>query len=144
MTPSELRAAAKKTALHLPTLIAWLDREQMLGRWDGKESGVQQDLRKFVQLANHILSTVRDDDDEAVTVEWCDSTSLPQISRYTGIRQYFIVAGVSIWSQENHEGGWATCELSRRDQSDFKYVAVTRGQVRDLCRALQIELKETP
>ncbi len=65
MTPSELRAAADDV---IRTYVT--DPEEM-----GIDIRPTITERKAIAIAQHVLATVRDDDDEPITQEWCELRS---------------------------------------------------------------------
>lgn len=94
-------------------------------------------------LADYALSTVREDDDELVTWEWCEAVGLSDSSitfrsqkRYEICRSVRIVFNACV-------GGWAPAELWVGGGEVHVVKNPTRGQVRRLCEALGIDLKDT-
>lgn len=84
-----------------------------------------------VTFARHILSTVRDDDDELVTYEWLCSTKKP-----------YLMSRKVTW---NFDGYTVSVNSSgaRLHCNHMPIVSVqTRGQFRSLCRGLGIVLEE--
>lgn len=80
-----------------------------------------------VYLADHILATVREDDDEVATYEWAKNT-LPLPSRMMYGRQYSGGKWIpEIISQLTH--GTSYCQLE---------IGSTRGQLRKLLEALGV------
>ena len=94
-------------------------------------------------LANHILATVHEDDDEPLTEEWlilhaglCDDNAYTLTSGSDSIDVTLIKQSAKEWSatwgdfENNCDGEWPV------------YIK-TRGQFRDLCRVLGITLSKT-
>ena len=84
-----------------------------------------------VKLMDHILSTVRDDDDEPVTYEWLSSIKKPYM------------ANRKIWWNLDGYTVSISSSCARFHCNHMPFASVqTRGQFRSLCRGLGIELKE--
>ena len=79
--------------------------------------------------ASHILATVRPDDDEPVNAAWSQDV-LGAVSVEVG-RNLFL-------------NKWAQVEYGSDNESDgvFNTTVKTRGEFRQLCRLLGVELKE--
>ena len=92
-------------------------------------SGMIEDSKR---LAEHILATVRDDDDEPVSEEWFRSVSTianifgPTI-HYQGRYLTWFEWGIGYYDN---------------DTDAVPVTTTTRGQFRALCKGLGIELKE--
>ena len=86
-----------------------------------------------VSMANHILATVREDDDEPYDKDWGRAVS----------------GGSCLYLGDNFSIDIAACDLEYEDRSDcggsFGYMSLsikTRGDFRTLCRLLSKKLKE--
>ncbi len=125
MTAKELRQAAEYTV----TMWDNHDSKRLVA---GDELFFNSDGEPDnVTFARHILSTVRDDDDELVTYEWLCSTKKP-----------YLMSRKVTW---NFDGYTVSVNSSgaRLHCNHMPIVSVqTRGQFRSLCKGLGIELKE--
>lgn len=126
MTPKELRAAAERYR-ELSSDVA----DALQGFMDSSEltTLLFRLAEATAPMQSHILATVRDDDDEPVTVEWY---------REAGFHNSFVDQS-SIVLQ-----GTVIVDVESLDATvcNGKPNLKTRGDVRKLCPALSIELKE--
>ena len=84
-----------------------------------------------ITVAEYILSTVRDDDDEPVAYEWLSSIKKP----YMANRKIW-------WNLDGYtvsiSSSWARFHCNHMPFASVQ----TRGQFRSLCRGLGIEMEE--
>lgn len=139
MTPKELRTAAE-LLLHSHSTDKFNDLTP------GYEEAADA-------VAEHVLATARDDDDEAVTVEWIsrywnwrsDGDGYGYAAKIWGVDQsddrgiepamQLLYEAESLWIEAYGTGGETLCLMEIKEFP-------TRGDVRKLCSALGIELKE--
>lgn len=91
------------------------------------------------KIAEHILSAVRPDDGEPVTVEWVDAET-PLVNRSTSpySRNYLIRGGVRLVASAK-PGGFKPCVLWCGSANEFCEIGTpTRGDVRSLLRGLRV------
>lgn len=113
MTAKELRQAAEYTV----TMWDNHDSKRLVA---GDELFFNSDGEPdSVTFARHILSTVRDDDDEPADRRWQGEAMMRSSANFGMCQTVY-----AIWDQVSKSGGQS------------------RGQFRSLCRGLGIELKE--
>lgn len=145
MNAKELRAAAQYFADH-----EHCECDHSVGIFNCIGCGVGR-------MASHILATVRDDDDEGVTDEWWRTLNVAWFASCDEGTEVccIVVHDDQDEDQENRclivradDGSFGFWEQSRKTQElhsphHGKYRKLkTRGDVRKLCLALGIELKE--
>ena len=98
----------------------------------GPDRSWLQTRRDDVRLAcaEHILSTVRDDDDEPVSEEWLEISCERKTART------FAVKSLEVFTRTKDV--WLCNPAAGEKYASIK----TRGQFRSLCRGLGVELKE--
>ena len=90
-------------------------------------------------LAQHILATVRQDDEDPVTVDDCEKLGLPNSSRSPYQRRYELAPGIRIIAQAC-PGGFNLCELWIGGGNDFRqFKSIRKGQLRHLLAGLGME-----
>lgn len=94
---------------------------------------------RIYDVCNHILATVRPDDDEPVTVEWVDAeTPLVNRSASPYQRNYLIRGGLRLVASAK-PGGFEPCVLWCGSANEFYEIGTpTRGEVRALLRGLRV------
>lgn len=85
-------------------------------------------------LATHVLATVRADDETTITPAWLESVGFRQAYK-VGTHEILDVAG-RFAVDANYGDTWL-------NQGRLVHIR-TRGQLRHLCSALSIELREAP
>lgn len=119
MKPSELRAVAEKCDAHIGDGLpdCWVPH--------------------VCALTDYILANVHADDDEPVTVEWCDEIGLSNSSQSPYQRRYVIFHSLRLVA-EACPGWFRECQLWVGSGVEFrKNEHTTRGQVRHLIAALK-------
>lgn len=92
-----------------------------------------------IASCDHILATVREDDDEPVTREWVDAET-PLVNRSTSpySRNYLIRGGVRLVASAK-PGGFEPCVLWCGSGNEFYEIGTpTRGEVRSMLRGLRV------
>lgn len=117
MTPKELRADAEYFIDH-----PHCECDHEVGVYNCMGCGIDR-------MARHVLATVRDDDDEPVTQEFCDLHSDVFVPTMGGAYRVRRFRHVVIYNGELHIGNDSTGP-------------VTVGRLRVILSALGIELKE--
>ena len=94
-------------------------------------------------MATHILSTIRQDDNEPVTVEWVDAeTPLVNRSASPYSRNYLLRGGVRLVASAK-PGGFDPCVLWCGSANEFCELGnPTRGDIRALLRGLRVPLNK--
>lgn len=161
MTPSELRAVSELLLVLRKEQSNGIDADDTVKRlFPGQtlEQALDKCERGILEMARHILSTVREDELEAISDEWWRTLSHAWFADLDGDEKLCLLVHdnihddadcrlLAVFSDDGSWGFWEqrrdTNELCNPHHNRFKPVK-TRGQVRDLCRVLGIELKETP
>jgi len=139
-TASQLVEAAKLILLaDIDDITATIDKhpegEGHTEEWESVDCGSEV-YSAAVEMARHVLATVKPDDDEPVTADWLRPLCI-EVSEYGS---YWVLADLADhnrvtcikWSCGFHlkVGGVSVADRA------------TRGDVRRLCAALKIDLKE--
>ena len=112
--------------------------EQMADKYiedDDDDPDGQLLYRQLGNVASTVLAEHAADDDESVSDEWFQQVLGEPQRRMTG--DMYQIPGQRLWLFQRCDDEWGLTG-DNRDICDIK----TRGQFRQLCRALGIELKE--
>lgn len=91
-------------------------------------------------IAHYILATVREDDDEPVTVEWIDAETPLENRSVSPYHRNYLLRGSIRLVAEACEGGFRPCVLWCGSGSEFSEIPnPTRGEIRAMIRGIRIK-----